>query len=160
MKPYGWWSLGQWSHYVDNNNLSEDQRKFNKHLSRARVVVEDDYGRLRGRWHCLSKRNDTNVPDLPKQVAACCVLHTCSTGEIHGETLMKTGYKIQNHSVSTKYQIVSLWQLIHHLPCFPARPVPGKDTTSKSNSWYQIFLVSSSIHSTGDHIIVFSWPVP
>ena len=70
--------------YIDNSNLSEDQRKFNKRLSRARVVVEDAYGRLKGRWRCLSKRNDTNVSDLPEQVAACCVLHNIC--EIHGET--------------------------------------------------------------------------
>ena len=60
-----------------------DQRRFNYRLSRARVAVEDAYGRLKGQWRCLSKRNDTDVSDLPDLIAACCVLHNLC--EIHGE---------------------------------------------------------------------------
>ena len=69
--------------YIDNGHLSRDQRRFNYRLSRARVVVEDAYGRLKGRWRCLSKRNDTEISDLPELIAACCVLHNLC--EIHGE---------------------------------------------------------------------------
>ena len=69
--------------YLDNGHLSREQRTFNYRLSRARVVVEDAYGRLKGRWRCLSKRNDADVSDLPELVAACCVLHNIC--EIHGE---------------------------------------------------------------------------
>ena len=36
--------------YVDNGHLSRDQWKFNYHGNRARVVVEDTYGPLKGRW--------------------------------------------------------------------------------------------------------------
>ena len=61
--------------YLDNGHLSREQRTFNYRLSRARVVVEDAYGRLKGRWRCLSKRIDADVSDLPQLVAACCVLH-------------------------------------------------------------------------------------
>jgi len=42
--------------YVDNCYLSPEQQTFNYRLSRARVVVEDVYGRLKERWRCLSKR--------------------------------------------------------------------------------------------------------
>lgn len=69
--------------YIDNGHLFRDQRRFNYRLSRARVVVEDAYGRLKGRWRCLSKRNDTEISDLPELIAACCVLHNLC--EIHGE---------------------------------------------------------------------------
>ena len=36
--------------YIDNGHLSHDQRKFNYHVNEARVVVEDAYGPLKGRW--------------------------------------------------------------------------------------------------------------
>ena len=69
--------------FPDNGNLSRQQKTFNYRLSRARVVVEHAYGRLKGRWRCLLKRNDTSVHDLPKLVAVCCVLHNIC--EIHQE---------------------------------------------------------------------------
>ena len=34
--------------YIDNGHLSPEQQTFNYRLSRARVVVEDAYGRLKG----------------------------------------------------------------------------------------------------------------
>ena len=61
--------------YIDTSNLTCEQQRFNYRLSRARVVVEDAFGRLKQRWRCQLKRNDTDVLDLPVQVAACCVLH-------------------------------------------------------------------------------------
>ena len=61
--------------FSDNGSLSCQQKAFNYRLSRARVVVEHAYGRLKGRWRTLLKRNDTSVHDLLKLVAACCVLH-------------------------------------------------------------------------------------
>ena len=70
--------------FPDNGSLSCQQKTFNYRLSKARVVVEHSYGRLKGRWRCLLKRNDILIRDLPKIVAACCVLHNMC--EIHGET--------------------------------------------------------------------------
>ena len=46
------------------------------------MVVEHAYGRLKGRWRTLLKRNDISIHALPKLVAACCVLHNIR--EIHG----------------------------------------------------------------------------
>ena len=66
--------------FPDNGSLAREQKTFNYRLSRTRVVVEHAYGRLKGRWRCLLKRNDVLVDDLPKLVAACCVLHNvCET---------------------------------------------------------------------------------
>ena len=68
--------------FPNNGRLSQQQKHFNYRLSRARVVVEHCYGRLKGRWRCLLKRLDVDVNDASKVVAACCVLHIC---EIHGD---------------------------------------------------------------------------
>ena len=69
--------------FPDSGNLTANQKRFNYCLSRARVVVEHAYGRLKGRWRCLMKRLDVSVCDVPELVAACCVLHNVC--EVHGD---------------------------------------------------------------------------
>lgn len=87
--------------FPDNGSLSCQQKTFNYSLSRARVVVEHAYGRLKGRWRCLLKRNDVLIRDVPKLVAACCVLHNVC--EIHGETFDEDWMSdiTDNNSVNT-----------------------------------------------------------
>ena len=60
--------------YIDKCHPSHDQRRFT-YLRRDRVVVEDAYGPLKGRWWCLSRRNDCEISDLPELITACCILH-------------------------------------------------------------------------------------
>jgi hypothetical protein len=69
--------------YPNNGHLTRDQKRFNYRLSKARVVVEHSYGRLKGRWRCLLKRLDVDIGDVPELVTACCVLHNIC--EVHGE---------------------------------------------------------------------------
>ena len=87
--------------FPDNGSLSCQQKTFNYSLSRARVVVEHAYGRLKGRWRCLLKRNDVLIHDVPKLVAAGCVLHNVC--EIHGETFDEDWMSdiTDNNSVNT-----------------------------------------------------------
>ena len=61
--------------YVNNGHLTTQKKLFNYRLSKARVVVEHTYGRLKGRWRCLLKRLDIDVGDVSQVVTACCVLH-------------------------------------------------------------------------------------
>ena len=63
--------------------LSGTQRTFNYRLSRARVAVENAFGRLKGRWLSLMKRNDSDIKSIPTLVAACCVLYNLC--ETHGD---------------------------------------------------------------------------
>ena len=69
--------------FPDNGHLTRQQKTFNYCLSRARVVVEHCFGRLKGRWRCLQKRLDVQICDAPEVVAACCVLHNIC--EVHGD---------------------------------------------------------------------------
>ena len=61
--------------------LTRDQRRFNYRLSRARMTVENTFGRLKGRWRRLLKCLDVKTYDVPLIVVACCILHNIY--EIH-----------------------------------------------------------------------------
>ncbi|XP_061445520.1 putative nuclease HARBI1 [Rhineura floridana] len=58
-----------------DQDLTPAQQRFNEYAAAARTVVGVAFGRLRGRWRCLTKRNDTDVAFLPTLIAACCTLH-------------------------------------------------------------------------------------
>ena len=69
--------------YAHNTCLTRAQKSYNYRLSRARIVVENAFGRLKARWRRLLKPNDMLIENVPNLVAACCVLHNIC--EIHGE---------------------------------------------------------------------------
>ena len=52
------------------------------------MVVENAFGRLKGRWRCLLKRNDAATEDVPTIISACCVLHNIC--EVHKEQFDET----------------------------------------------------------------------
>ncbi|XP_030649741.1 NACHT, LRR and PYD domains-containing protein 12-like [Chanos chanos] len=70
--PLKKWLMRGFAHH---HRLTPKQNTFNNRLSSARSVVENAFGRLRGRWRCLAKRNDVDISRMPDIVAACCVLH-------------------------------------------------------------------------------------
>lgn len=61
--------------YPEMGNVNEDQRYFNKRLSRARMSVDCAFGCLKGRWRCLAKRLDVDITLVPTVISACCTLH-------------------------------------------------------------------------------------
>ena len=69
--------------YLENANTTAKDHIFNYRQSRARMVVENDFGRLKGRWRCLLKHMDTHVCNAPNIVASCVVLHNVC--ELYGD---------------------------------------------------------------------------
>ncbi|KAK3573530.1 hypothetical protein QTP86_026997 [Hemibagrus guttatus] len=61
--------------FTDEHSLTPEQRHFNSQLNSACTVAENAFGRLKGRWRCLLKRNDVDVAFMPDIVTACCILH-------------------------------------------------------------------------------------
>ena len=61
--------------FPNNLNLSQEQKKFNRFLSSARVAVERAFGILKARWRCLLNCLDDNIENLPDVIISCCVLH-------------------------------------------------------------------------------------
>ncbi|KAK6168872.1 hypothetical protein SNE40_020041 [Patella caerulea] len=61
--------------YSELANMTAEQKKFNFILSRNRMVIENVFGRLKGRWRRLQKRVDCDIKDTPDLILTCCVLH-------------------------------------------------------------------------------------
>ena len=73
--------------YRDSGNLSPEEKLFNHMLSKARMVIENTFGRLKGRWRCLLKRNDDDTDFITIIITACCILHNMC--EIHKQEFKK-----------------------------------------------------------------------
>ena len=76
--------------YPNSKNITAKQRSFNYSLSRCRRVVENAFGRLKGRFRILLKRMETGKHDIRYNTAIvkCCVyLHNFC--ELQGDTLSR-----------------------------------------------------------------------
>ena len=61
--------------YVDHGNLTSGERSFNIKLGTTRVVVENSFGRLKGRLRSIGERQDLKLENACNVIAASCVLH-------------------------------------------------------------------------------------
>lgn len=75
MKPYS------------NALLTPKQRYFNYRLSRARMVTEECYGQLKGRWRILLRKCESRTDVVRASTLACMVLHNICIER--GETISK-----------------------------------------------------------------------
>lgn len=84
--------------YLDNSGTTSRERNFNYRQSRARIVVENAFGRLKGRWRCLLKRIDLHISNVPNVVASCVVLHNIC--EIYGDHCLEEWVVQEEHPSS------------------------------------------------------------
>lgn len=73
--------------YPHNGNLSSQQKTYNYRMSRARIVTENAFGRLKAHWRRLAKQNDMEVKRVPYVVA-----FYVTSVKYMAKNLMKTGY--------------------------------------------------------------------
>ena len=73
--------------FTQSATLTQQQQYCNYRLCRARIVVENAYGRLKARWRRLMKRNDMHIEMIPTVISAACILHNMC--EVHGEMLQE-----------------------------------------------------------------------
>jgi hypothetical protein len=71
--------------FAHHGVLNAAQRRFNYRHSRARMTIENTFGRLKARWRCLLKKNEFHLENIHRVVLSCCVLHNVC--EIHNERL-------------------------------------------------------------------------
>ena len=92
--------------YPETSQSAREQRRYNYRQSRARMPVENAFGRLNGRWRCLLKRIDCHLQNVPNVIASCVVLHNmcemygdhCADEWIeHGAGVQRSGC---NHTVT------------------------------------------------------------
>ena len=55
--------------------LAEDEKTYNYRFSQHQMVVENAFGRLKGRWCRLIKRCGMTIENVSTVIATCCVLH-------------------------------------------------------------------------------------
>ena len=70
-----------------NAVLTPQQQYFNYRLSRARMVTEEAYGELKGRWRVLLRRCESTQEEVRDNTLACIVLHNICIER--GETLCR-----------------------------------------------------------------------
>ncbi|XP_071963821.1 putative nuclease HARBI1 [Antedon mediterranea] len=61
--------------FPNRPNRQREHARFNYKLSQCRVIVEHAFGRLKGRWRILLKRNEHEIQKLRPVIQACCTLH-------------------------------------------------------------------------------------
>uniref|UniRef100_A0A3P8TWK7 DDE Tnp4 domain-containing protein n=1 Tax=Amphiprion percula TaxID=161767 RepID=A0A3P8TWK7_AMPPE len=94
-------------------------------LNRARVVVENAFGRLKGRWRCLLKLNDYDTQLVKSMVLTCCALHNLCDDQ--GETY-ETSWDVPEAAAAAHEPAVAVshsveeggrhvWDALVHLSC-------------------------------------------
>ncbi|XP_023233620.1 protein ALP1-like [Centruroides sculpturatus] len=90
--------------FPDSANLPNEKKQFNYHLSRARRVVENAFGRLKARFRFISRRLELNLNNVSFLIRACCILHNiCEelNDNIHDDWLNELQHETTVNSAPT-----------------------------------------------------------
>ena len=69
--------------FSDIGTLTREQRNYNYQHCRARMVIENTFGRCKARWRMLHRRIDIDTEDVTTVILACFTLNNIC--EIHKE---------------------------------------------------------------------------
>lgn len=83
----GAYSIRPWllTPYKDFGNMSEEERNYNKKISATRVLIENTFGILKGRFRQLLHIDMHSVAKATKFIICCCILHNLCI--IHNDEL-------------------------------------------------------------------------
>ena len=59
-------------------------QRFNYRLSKAHVIIEHAFGKLKSRWRCLLKQLEESTDHVPQTIITCCILHNIQCMYTHG----------------------------------------------------------------------------
>ena len=77
--------LSSWGYSVHPADMTDDALSWGwAECERKEIQLECDFGRLKGRWHSLLKRNDVKIDLMTSFVTACCILHNIC--EVHQDS--------------------------------------------------------------------------
>lgn len=71
------YSIREWllTPYRDYGNLTADEKQFNKKICATRVLIENVFGLLKGRFRQLFQVSMHSVDKISKFIVSCCILH-------------------------------------------------------------------------------------
>lgn len=61
--------------FPNSQSLTHTQKNFNRQLSSARSVIENAFGRLKGRFRIVSKKMEFNIDNSCQIIQTYCTLH-------------------------------------------------------------------------------------
>lgn len=62
-------------------SLTDEKEQFNYRLSRARMTIENAFGRLKARWRVLLRFSELGFKKTVKVISTCCILHNLCENE-------------------------------------------------------------------------------
>jgi hypothetical protein len=61
--------------FKDNGHLTESQKRYNKVLSKTRILIEQAFGHLKNAFRCLQFLNRIKIENLKYVIMSACILH-------------------------------------------------------------------------------------